>query len=111
MVDPCLFWSGFACKGFSLRSEGWKVCSEVLVFISELLALFEEFVLYLSSVTAYAVAFVWCCSCFHVSLLLGRNSFARILSSVYVFHVLEYFCMHDLFMYLFLILKGLVKFW
>ena len=25
--------------------EGWKVCSEVLVFISELLALFEEFVL------------------------------------------------------------------
>ena len=37
----------------------------------------------------------WCCSCFHVSLLLGRNSFARILSSVYVCYVLEYFCMHD----------------
>ena len=75
--------------------DGWKVCSEVLVFISELLALFEEFVLYLSSVTVCAVSFVWCCSCFHVSLLLGRNSFARILSSVYVFYVLEYFCMYD----------------
>ena len=89
MVDPCLFWNGFACKGFSLRSEGWKVCSEVLVFISELLALFEEFVLYLSSVTVCAVPFVWCCSCVHVSLLLVRNSFRRILSSVYVFCVLE----------------------
>ena len=89
LVDPCLFWSGFACKCFSLRSEGWKVCSEVLVLISELLALFEDLVFYLSSVTVCAVSFVWCCSCFHVSLLLGRNSFARILCSVYVCYFLE----------------------
>ena len=29
LVNPCLFGRGIACKGFSLRSEGWEVCGEV----------------------------------------------------------------------------------
>ena len=63
---------------FSLHSEGWKVSSEVFVLMSDLLALFEDLVFYLSSVTVCALPFVWCCSCVHVSLLLGRNSFGNV---------------------------------